>query len=86
MMAELTVIRKCGVEPLMSKRIFLNAQGELQSDGSQCLMVQGEAERVAVPTAGKLAEVISRCPSDSAIALGALSCRFPAGNAATDRI
>jgi hypothetical protein len=77
MMAELTVIRKCGVEPLMSKRIFLNAQGELQSDGSQCLMVQGEAERVAVPTAGKLAEVISRCPSDSAIALGALRDGLP---------
>src|ERR1700730_11081339 len=77
MMAELTVIRKCGVDPLMSKRIFLNAQGELQSDGSQCLMVQGEAERVAVPTAGKLAEVISRCPSDSAIALGALRDGLP---------
>src|SRR6202048_2220764 len=77
MMAELTVIRKCGVDPLMSKRIFLNAQSELQSDGSQCLMVQGEAERVAVPTAGKLAEVISRCPSDSAIALGALRDGLP---------
>jgi hypothetical protein len=41
MSAEVTLITKFGIDPLMSKRIFLDEQGALQSDGSQCLMIQG---------------------------------------------
>ena len=77
MITEVTLIRKCGIHPLMSKRVFLDEQGALQSDGSQCLMIQGEAERVFAATASKLAEIISRCPSHSAIALGALKAGLP---------
>jgi hypothetical protein len=77
MITEVTLIRKCGIHPLMSKRVFLDEQGALQSDGSQCLMIQGEAERVLAGTAGKLAEIIFYCPSHSAIALGALKDGLP---------
>jgi hypothetical protein len=77
MSAEVTLITKFGIDPLMSKRIFLDEQGALQSDGSQCLMIQGKAERVPAGTAGKLAEIISQCPSHSAIALGALKDGLP---------
>jgi hypothetical protein len=74
---EVTLIKKCGVDSLLSKRIFLDEQGSLQSDGSQCLLIQGEAERVFAPTASRLAEIISHCPSHSAIALGALKDGLP---------
>jgi hypothetical protein len=77
MTPNITLIKKCGANPLMSKRIFLDEQGALQSDGSQCLMIQGEAERVLAGTAGKLAEIISHCPSHSAISLGALKDGLP---------
>jgi hypothetical protein len=43
---QITLIKKCGASPLMSKRIFFDEQGALQSDGSQCLMVQGTAALV----------------------------------------
>jgi hypothetical protein len=76
-LAEVTLVRKCGIDPLMSKRIFLDEQGALQSDGSQCLMIQGKAERVAAGTPGKLAEIISQCPSHSAISLGVLKDGLP---------
>jgi hypothetical protein len=36
MRPELTLIRKSGPNPVMSKRIFLDEQGEVCSDGSQC--------------------------------------------------
>jgi hypothetical protein len=62
MSAEVTLITKFGIDPLMSKRIFLDEQGALQSDGSQCLMIQGEAERVLAGTPGKLAEIIFSMP------------------------
>jgi hypothetical protein len=77
MITEVTLIKKCGVDSLMSKRIFLDEQGALQSDGSQCLMVQGEAERAPAATAGELAKIISYCSSNSAIALGALKNGLP---------
>src|ERR1700730_18084261 len=77
MITEGTLIKKCGVDSLMSKRIFLDEQGALHSDGSQCLMVQGEAERAPAATAGELAKIISYCSSNSAIALGALKNGLP---------
>jgi hypothetical protein len=47
MKPEITLIKKCGPNPVMSKRIFLDAQGKVCSDGSQCLMAQGIATRAA---------------------------------------
>jgi hypothetical protein len=78
MSPEITLIRKTGAKPVMSKRIFLDAQGTLQSDGSQCLMVQGVATRAPAETAHALAELIMACGSDQAIALGALKAGLPA--------
>jgi hypothetical protein len=56
----------------MSKRIFLDAQGKVCSDGSQCLMAQGTATRAAAETAADLAKHIMACGTEQAIALGAL--------------
>jgi hypothetical protein len=63
---QITLITKCGPNPLMSKQIFLDEHGVLRSDGSQCLMVQGTAARALAATAGDLARIISGCGSDSA--------------------
>ena len=52
---EITLITKCGAEPLMSKRIFLDEAGKVRSDGSNCLMVRGTATRATAVTAGDLA-------------------------------
>jgi hypothetical protein len=74
---EVTLIKKSGVNPLMSKRIFLDEQGRLQSDGSQCVMVQGTALRAPAPAPSDLAKIISDCCSDEAIALGSLKEGIP---------
>ena len=72
MKPEITLIKKCGPNPVMSKRIFLDAQGKVCSDGSQCLMAQGIATRAEAETAADLAEHILACGTGQAIALGAL--------------
>jgi hypothetical protein len=77
MKPQITLIKKCGANPLMSKRIFLDERGALRSDGSRCLMVQGTAFRVPTATASDLAKVISNCCSDEAIALGVLKEGLP---------
>ncbi|MCX7298081.1 MAG: hypothetical protein NTU64_14705 [Hyphomicrobiales bacterium] len=77
MSAEITLIKKHGTNPVMSKRIFLDEQGAVRSDGSQCLMIQGTATRAAAETAGTLAEHIMACGSDQAIALGSLEAELP---------
>ena len=77
MSPEITLITKRDANPLMSKRIFLTEQGEVRSDGSQCLMVQGTAMRATAETASELAEHIVSCGSDQAIALGALKTELP---------
>ena len=77
MSPEITLIKKCDATPLMSKRIFLDEQGKVRSDGSQCLMVQGVARRVMAETARDLAKHIISCRSDQAIALGALMIGLP---------
>ena len=74
---EITLIKKGGPNPVMSKRIFLNEDGEVCSDGSQCLMAQGTATRVAAVTAADLAKHIMDCGTDQAIALGALKSELP---------
>lgn len=55
MKPEITLIKKSGQNPVMSKRIFLNGQGKVCGDGSQCLMAQGTATRAAAETAADLA-------------------------------
>jgi hypothetical protein len=68
----ITLIKKSGPNPVMSKRIFLDEQGKVCSDGSQCLMAQGIATRATAETAADLAEHIMACGTGQAIALGAL--------------
>jgi hypothetical protein len=72
MTPQITLIKKCGPDPLLSKRIFLDEQGTLRSDGSHCVMVQGTAARAPAATATELAKIISDCSSDEVIALGSL--------------
>lgn len=69
---EITFIRKCGPNPLLSKRLFLDDQGALKRDGSACVMIEGTATRASAATASALAGHITRCGSDQAIALGAM--------------
>ena len=77
MTPQVTLIKKCGPSPLMSKRISLDQQGALRSDGSHCLMVKGTAVRAPASTAIDLAEIIAGCSSEEAIALGALKDGLP---------
>ena len=64
-----TVFRKTG-GPL-TKRISL-VDGALRADGSACVMVEGEAEVVAAPTASALAHAIGSLDSAQALAIGVL--------------
>ena len=59
-MTEITLIKKNGPNPVMSKRIFLDEQGKVRSDGSQCLMAQGTATRATTETAADFASSTSR--------------------------
>ena len=77
MKPEITLIKKSGPNPVMSKRIFLDEQGKVCSDGSQCLMAQGTATRATAETAAELAQHIMACGTDQAIALGALRADLP---------
>jgi hypothetical protein len=67
---ELTVFAKCG-GPL-TKRISLNPDGSLVSDGSACVMSAGTAQRFEFGDIGLLAELIEQLTARHAIALGAL--------------
>jgi hypothetical protein len=57
---EITLMKKRGPNPVMSKRIFLDAQGKVCSDVSQRLMAHGIATRAAAETAADLASSTSR--------------------------
>ena len=72
MNTQITLVKKTGSNTHMSKRIFLDENGAVQSDGSQCLMVEGTATRTEANTATAFAEYVSACGSDQAIVLGAL--------------
>jgi hypothetical protein len=77
MKPEIKLIKKSGSNPVMSKRIFLDEQGKVCSDGSQCLMARGTATRATAETAADLAKHIMACGSDQAIALGSLRAGLP---------
>src|SRR6516225_6106061 len=72
MKPQITLIQKSGATPVMSKRVFLDDQGKVCSDGSQCLMVHGTATRATAETAADLAKYVAACGTDQAIALGTL--------------
>ena len=67
---ELTLFTK--LEGILSKRIKLAADGAVLSDGSECRMSSGRAQRVTVDGAAGLAALIEELGSDQAITLGAL--------------
>jgi hypothetical protein len=69
-MIELTLFAKSG-GPL-TKRISLTADGKLKSDGSACVMVQGNARRVRLSSMSEFATLIERLQPNEAIANGAL--------------
>jgi hypothetical protein len=73
MSPQITLITKRDAPALMSKRISLEANGKLKSDGSECRMVTGTAARAVAGTAGDLAQIVQSCGSNQAIALGALN-------------
>jgi hypothetical protein len=77
MKPEITLIKKSDQNGVMSKRIFLNDQGDECSDGSQCLMAQGIATRATAETVADLTQHIIGCGTDRAIALGALNIDLP---------
>ena len=69
-MISITLISKSG-GPL-SKRIWLDAHVQVQSDGSTCVMARAEAVRPELRSADDLAFVIDAVKSNQALVLGAL--------------
>ena len=82
MSPEITLTIKCGPNPVMSKRISLK-EGKIYSDGSQCLMARGSAQRLAAETASDLARHIGSCGTEQAIVLGSLRADLPSPIAIT---
>jgi hypothetical protein len=73
---QITRITKLDTPALMSKRISIDGEGKLKSDGSECRMITGTAARAFAGTASEFAEIIANCRSNQAIALGALKAEF----------
>src|ERR1700739_2164323 len=69
---QITLINKRDTPALMSKKIFLDSDGKLKSDGSGCRMITGTAARAFAARASDLARIIGTCGPDQAIARGAL--------------
>jgi hypothetical protein len=61
----------------LTKRISLDAEGQLQSDGTACVMRRGTAKRVRVKTLHQFANLIHRLHPHQAIALGSLREGLP---------
>jgi hypothetical protein len=72
---ELVVFAKTG-GPL-TKRISLAPDGSLKSDGSACIMAQGQARRAAITSVADLGALIERLDSNEALALGSLRPGLP---------
>ena len=67
---EITILTKTN-GPL-TKRITLSTDGSINSDGSACLMANGNARRMPIVNAGQLAALIENLASNQAITLGRL--------------
>jgi hypothetical protein len=77
MSAAITMTRFHKAAGPLTKRISLDANGRIISDGSACLMAKGEAERVQLGGVAELAAIIQRLGADEALALGALRPGLP---------
>ena len=80
---EITLLAKSG-GPL-TKRISLAADGSLKSDGSACLMGQGEARRARFTDLHVFADCIGNLAHHQAVALGSLRLGLPAKVAITTK-
>ncbi len=74
-MIEITGFTKHG-GPL-TKRISLGADGALCSDGSECIMAKGAAQRVRLPDLHSFGRLLETVTSEDAIGLGALHPDLP---------
>jgi hypothetical protein len=74
-MIEITHLAKRG-GPL-TKRIFLAGDGTYQSDGSACVMAEGDGHRVELAGVEPLADIISQMEPHEALALGTLEAGRP---------
>jgi hypothetical protein len=72
---EVTAIIKEG--GALTKRIWLGADGNPKSDGSECVMSRGRARRRRLSGMGQLAELIGGQHANEAIVLGALLPDLP---------
>src|SRR5215469_2270598 len=73
--AEMTVFRKA--EGILTKKIMLTGDGRVHSDGSECVMSRGTAERVRNVDVNALAALIKNLQSNEALALGQLRPDLP---------
>jgi hypothetical protein len=73
---EITIFRK--KNGVLSKRISLGKDGKVKSDGSECRMSAGTAQRFKLDGVGSLADLIEQMPSNEALALGRLRLDLPA--------
>jgi hypothetical protein len=73
--AEITVFEKG--DGILSKRITLDADGNICSDGSACLMTSGSAWRVAITNITEYADIVNACAPNQAISLGRLKADRP---------
>jgi hypothetical protein len=74
-MIEITRLSKTG-GPL-TKRISLNQEGKLVSDGSACVMSRGHAQRVHIDGLSHFADLVQHLEPNEAIALGSLRPDLP---------
>ena len=61
----------------LTKRISLEPDGSVRSDGSQCLMTRGIARRAAITEMQDLGALIDSLKSDEALGLGTLRADLP---------
>jgi hypothetical protein len=75
MTVEIAVFRKR--KGALSKKIWLDDDGQVKSDGSACRMASGEAQRVKLNGVESLAELIDDMRTNEALALGRLRAELP---------
>lgn len=61
----------------LTKRISLGADGTLCSDGSECIMAKGAAQRVRLPDLYSFGRLLDRMTPEKAIGLGTLRHDLP---------
>jgi hypothetical protein len=71
----LTLLRKAG--DALSKRIWLDKKGNVVSNGDECRMAEGTAERVHLNDVAAFGQLIDNMQSDEGLALGALRADLP---------